>query len=336
MAAKVVVASMSEFNLENGEDWVEYSERFEMYLTANGIGEDAIKRAVLLSTIGGPTYKLLRSLVGDAIETTSFADLVKAHLRPAPNVIAERFHFFKRDRKSGESVSDYITALRRLSEHCGFAAELNTYLRDRFVCGLNSEGIQQKLLTMKDLTLVKAVDTARSFESASRDAKLIRGGNGVGVHQANVVGESDECVHKLVQATHGKQPKQDLRECYRCGNRGHISTGCPYSSYTCRRCGKVGHLDKRCRSDEKKTPSKSASVRKVCVCAAHENEELPSSGHSLMRGGLSLEPGGELGQFSLDQLNLYVVKQHGVDPLMVDVCLNGKPVSMEVEVQPCR
>ena len=165
MAAKVV-ASISEFNLENGEDWVEYSERFEMYLLANQIGEDDIKRAVFLSSIGGPTYKLLRSLVGETIKTTSFKDLVKAlkdHLHPVPNVIAERFNFFKRDRKSGESVSDYITELRRLSEHCGFAAELNTYLRDRFVCGLNSEAIQQKLLTAKELNSCKSIRNGSKF-----------------------------------------------------------------------------------------------------------------------------------------------------------------------------
>ena len=342
MAAKVV-ASISEFNLENGEDWVEYSERFEMYLLANGIGEDNIKRAVFLSSVGGPTYKLLRSLVGETVKTKTFAELVTAlkdHLHPVPNVIAERFHFFKRDRKSGESVSDYITELRRLSQHCGFGAELNTYLRDRFVCGLNSEGIQQKLLTLKDLTLAKAVDTARSFESASRDAKLIRGGNGASVHQASVAGSHEECeegVHKLGQSWSGKQ-SMEKRECYRCGNKGHISTGCPYATYACHRCGKIGHLEKRCRSEEKKSggPSqtKAAPVRKVCVCHGDANDELSVAGHGPVRrgGGLSVaESREELCPFSLDQMNLYVVKQHGVDPLMVDLCLNGKPVRMEVD-----
>ena len=163
---------------------------------------------MFLSSIGGPAYKLLCSLAGEAIKTTSFAELVKAmkeHLRPVPNVIAERFHFFRRDRKHGESVNEYITELRRLSEHCAFAAELNTYLRDRFVCGLSSEGIQQKLLTMKDLTLDTALSTARSFESASRDAKLIHGGGGGScVHHADVAdepGNSDpvENVNKLGQ-----------------------------------------------------------------------------------------------------------------------------------------
>ena len=119
---------MAEFSMGD-EDWVEYSKRFEMYLLANGVTEGDLKRAVFLSTIGSSAYKLLRSLVGEDVKTMSLADLSKAmkdHLKPAPNVIAERFRFFKRDRQSGESVNAHITELRRLSEHCEFNTKLNT------------------------------------------------------------------------------------------------------------------------------------------------------------------------------------------------------------------
>ena len=76
MTAKVIT-QFSEYNLENGEDWVEYAERFEMYLTANGIGEEDIMRATFLASIGGPAYRLLRSLVGETIKTQKFEDLAK-------------------------------------------------------------------------------------------------------------------------------------------------------------------------------------------------------------------------------------------------------------------
>ena len=130
MAATPIVASMAPFDMEN-DDFTEYSERFDMYLVANSIGEDKLKRDLFHSTVGGPAYKLLRSLVGESVKTKSFADLVTAlkdHLKPEPNVIAERFHFFKRDRKQGESVNDYISELRRLSEHCAFGDQLNIYI----------------------------------------------------------------------------------------------------------------------------------------------------------------------------------------------------------------
>ena len=267
---------MAPFDVEN-DDFTEYSERFEMFLLANSITEDNLKRAVFLSTMGGSAYKLLRSLVGESIKSSTFAQLVQAmkdHLKPTPNEIAERFHFYKRDRKHGESVSDYITELRRLSEHCSFGDQLNIYLRDRFVCGLNSESIQQKLLSVKDLDLRRAMDIARSFESASRDARLIHSGGGVAsaaVHQAvEFVPEEAgcDCIHKI-QHQQQNGGKLDTRECYRCGNVGHIASSCPYSKYTCRRCGKVGHLQKKCRSEKKAdaaSQSKSAAIRKMCVC----------------------------------------------------------------------
>ena len=34
------------------------------------------------------------------------------HLHPTPNVIAERYRFYKRDRKNGESVAMYVSELQ--------------------------------------------------------------------------------------------------------------------------------------------------------------------------------------------------------------------------------
>ena len=141
--AAASIAAMSPFDLEGGEDWTEYQERFEMYLVAISVTEDVMKRAVFLSQMGAPGYKLLHSLAGNETKTKTFEDLcklMKDHLQPAPNEIAQRFQFYKRDRKSGESVKAFI------AEHCKFGDKLNEYLRDRFVCGLNSERLQQQLL----------------------------------------------------------------------------------------------------------------------------------------------------------------------------------------------
>ena len=65
---------------------MEYNERFEMYLMANGVTDGNIWRVIFLSTIGRPADKLLRSLVGEEVKTRSLDDLSKAmkeHLKPA-------------------------------------------------------------------------------------------------------------------------------------------------------------------------------------------------------------------------------------------------------------
>ncbi len=88
-------------------------------------------------------------------------DLMTDHLNLKPSEVAKHFSFYKRDRKSGESVNEYKVELRRLSENCNFGENIDTYLRDRFVCGLISESVQQKLLPVKTLNLDSALEIAR-------------------------------------------------------------------------------------------------------------------------------------------------------------------------------
>ena len=68
-----------------------------------------------------------------------------------------------------ESISEYVAALRKLSEHCQFGATLNERLCERFVTGVNNNAIQQKLLLETDLTLDKAVTIAISMLDDGKD-----------------------------------------------------------------------------------------------------------------------------------------------------------------------
>ena len=65
--------------------------------------------------------------------------MLKEHYNPAPLEIAESFHFGPCVRKEGESIADFTMAQEKLSMHCNF---FNIALRDRFVCRLNHEKIQ--------------------------------------------------------------------------------------------------------------------------------------------------------------------------------------------------
>ena len=70
------------------------------------------------------------------------ADLLKEYQIPKPSKIAKRFKFNMRDRKEGESLSEYLAELRRLTED-----QLEDMLRDRLICGIKHERIQQRLLS---------------------------------------------------------------------------------------------------------------------------------------------------------------------------------------------
>ena len=64
-----------------------------------------------------------------------------------------------RNRKKGESVSQYMAKLRRLSQYCEYGNSLDFMLRDCLVCGINHDCTQQELLSkLANLSLQKVME----------------------------------------------------------------------------------------------------------------------------------------------------------------------------------
>ena len=145
------------------ETFRSYCDRMDMFFeandlvvlggAANAVADAAVvrkKRAIFLTELGADSFTLVNDLLAPRsakeVELTEIARVLKEHYNPAPLEIAESFHFSTRVRKEGESIADFIVALKKLSIHCNFGVYLNRALRDRFVCGLNYEKIQNRLL----------------------------------------------------------------------------------------------------------------------------------------------------------------------------------------------
>ncbi|XP_068697684.1 uncharacterized protein [Montipora foliosa] len=90
------------------EDWNAYSERFDQYVIANDIKDEKKIVATFLTTIGSKTYNALRDLLAPAKPSeVKFEELLKTlrdHYEPKPIVIAERFHFHKREQHEGKEL----------------------------------------------------------------------------------------------------------------------------------------------------------------------------------------------------------------------------------------
>ena len=181
----------------------------DLFLIANDIAAD--KRVpVFLSLVGGATYGLLRNLCSPAKPQdksyTELTSLLTQHYEPEPLIIAERFHFHRRDQAADESISVYIAELRRQATTCKFdEAFLDESLRDRFVCGLKSEAIQRRLLSEEKLLLKKAVETALAMESAEKNTKSLK----PSLDSAGI--------QKLYRDRHNAKSSP----CYRCGRKDH-------------------------------------------------------------------------------------------------------------------
>ena len=156
------------FDAESGE-WPQYEERMLCYFETNGITDGSKIQAFFLSAVGARTYKLLRNLTAPAKpRERSFTDLREAlsnHYNPKPSVMVQRLRFNSRVRHTGESVAEFVSALRALSEFCEYGETLNEMLRDRLVCGIDDERTQRRWLAEKELSFARALEIARATEA---------------------------------------------------------------------------------------------------------------------------------------------------------------------------
>ncbi|XP_070390945.1 uncharacterized protein [Dermacentor albipictus] len=210
----MAVGRIGEYRLSTNASWDEYVERLEMFCEANKIAKEEQKRAVLLSCCGKEAYGLIVTLVKPARPTTATYEEIKTavrkHLHPRPSELYARFLFYKRNEAAKESVADDVTALQKLAEDCGFGdvqLPLDIMMRDRFLCGLQNEAVQQPLLAEHDLTFNVVYDMAATAEATAKQQRDTR------MHGQD---EVKDC-QGMIQATRTRQDvTAEGSSCYRC------------------------------------------------------------------------------------------------------------------------
>jgi hypothetical protein len=295
---------IGEFHPETDEFDI-YQERFEHYLEANQIADAALRRSTFLATIGNETYSLLRSLCspdrpGQKTLEELFA-LLAQHYQPRRIQVVERDRFHQRKQKEHESCAQFIAALRKMSEHCGYTPqELQVALKDRFIAGLRKDSIKKQLFTVENLTLDRAVELAVGFDAAEQSVKpQVAAPMNVNRLQSTKPRKQQQGPRR------SKPPAQSSgRQCFRCGKKNHLANKCFHINDTCTFCNKVGHLE--------------------CVCLT---KKRLNKGNSQVHYEQVLEPGDA-------QLNMVAVLDNTAKippPLLVDVEIESDKVTMEVD-----
>ena len=160
------------------EEWIDYAERLDSYFIANDIRDAAKKRAILLNAVGPSTYRLIKTLCLPGKPTDhsfeEIVDKVKNHINPKPSPIVKRLEFNKRKQLPGESVAEYIAAIRKIAEDCEYGTMLNEMLRDRLVLGVTDKRVQKRSLRESKLSYTESQDMALAAEAADKDSQSIQ------------------------------------------------------------------------------------------------------------------------------------------------------------------
>lgn len=96
------------------------------------------------------------------------------HFVRKSDVIFECAKFNQCKQEEGESVDDFVTALYCLLEHCQYGELCDEMICDKIVIALRDSSLSEKLQLEAELTLDKAVTSARQRESVKKQQKVVR------------------------------------------------------------------------------------------------------------------------------------------------------------------
>ena len=243
--------------------WSQWRRMFETYNVAANLGGAAVarKRAILQNSLGAEGQRLYYTLPNPppVNEEDDFAKALRQldlHFTPTVNVVAERYRFRQRAHLPGESIEDYVAALRQLRVTCGWDCDNCTTaddsIRDQIVEKTNSPQVRERLLLEGGLTLERTVQLASQVESAIREAKSLATVDSATPKVDKVYkkykGQKSHARGKPKYAT-SDQTQNQKGKCYRCGSSQHManSSNCPAKDKKCSNCHIKGHFAKVCR-----------------------------------------------------------------------------------------
>ena len=113
-----------------------------------------------------------------------------------------------------------------------------------------------------------------------------------------------------------KQPANNAKTCYHCGDTDHIATTCRFRDAECKKCHKKGHLARVCRSGSRPPQQKS-----------NTKEHSKSHGNHQKKALTIREPDSD-DSGDVSPLNRIGGK---LQPIMVELTLNGEKTAMELD-----
>lgn len=155
------------------ENWRRFKRNYDIFEVAAGISGKAetIKVSTFLNAIGPDAVEVFDTLGLTDAQKQLYAEVTKAFATfcgARKNTVYERYMFYKRDQKEGESFDSFLMDVKRLVRSCEFGDATNEMMRDRMVMGIADKKLQTKLLETAALTYDLAVEKCRASEATKQ------------------------------------------------------------------------------------------------------------------------------------------------------------------------
>ena len=229
-----------------GPKWDRWLARFENYLLATGITNDARQRAILLHSVGPETFDKFQTISDTGTTYVAAKEKLTAYLKPKVNLEYERSVFRRIKQHKTESIDAYQTRLQAAAATCDFANK-DGEIKSHIIQTTLDSKLRKKGLSEGGMTLNDILAEGRNNElcqAQSRDIERDLTG-----------GEHTKIVHQL-----RKQP----HPCSGCASPApHAGdrTNCPAWGKQCSACGKVNHFARSCRSSASGKPNPGNSYK---------------------------------------------------------------------------
>nr|XP_049697651.1 uncharacterized protein LOC126054853 [Helicoverpa armigera] len=283
----------SELSLDGGpasraEAWKRWRQQLTLFLKASGAYTETagVQASLLVNLIGPEGFDIYQTFTFDKEEDRDdiriLLEKFDSFFVSKLNITLIRYKFFTRNQEEGESIQQYVTALRLLSKNCNFKELEDELIKDRIVCGIRSLRVRDRLLRCEDLNLDKAVKLCQAEEiSRESEQQMDAVGTSSGVAQVDVVGAQRRRGRGSAGggrrgARRGAAPSPHL--CARCGGLSpRCQAGkCPADQCTCFVCGNRGHFAKVCKAN---AFYKGGGTARVCDIK-HRSESESDDGDS--------------------------------------------------------
>lgn len=169
---------------QQDETFTNFIKRLETFMLLKGNSNNKIKIYTLLHAITPQMHEKLYNMCTPDEPITKSYDTLVAMLRdyyePRPSIWALQSKFISRTQQPDESILEYATELKKLSQHCEFNCQncnhctANAFLTLQFIRGIQDQDVRIQLLQEKNnATFQEFINKAVTIEFSKTENKVI-------------------------------------------------------------------------------------------------------------------------------------------------------------------